>query len=52
MEAINDILKNVAKSAEMIKSFIELGSMDNEALLTVALELMEKTVEILSKSVD
>jgi hypothetical protein len=52
MEAINDSLKNVAKSAEMVKSFLELGSMDNEALLQVALELLEKTVDILSESVD
>lgn len=52
MEAVNDSLKNVAKSAEMVRSFLEMGSMDNEALLTVALELLEKTVDILSRAVE
>ncbi len=52
MEAINDSLKNVAKSVELLKSFLELGEMNNKALLQVAKELLEKTVEILSEEVD
>ena len=51
MEAINDSLKRCAKSAELIKSYLELNDIENEALLTLALELMEKSVEDLSKSV-
>ena len=52
MEAINDSLKNVAKSAELVRSYLELNDIENEALLQVALEMLEKTVEILSKAVD
>lgn len=53
MEAINDSLKNVAKSVEMVKGYLELNKeMENQALLQVALELLENTVEILSKAVD
>ena len=52
MEAINDSLKNVAKSVELVKSYVELNDVENQALLHLALELMEKTVEILSKSVE
>ncbi len=52
MEAINDSLRKVAKSAEMVRSYLELGEADNEALLQVALELLDQTVEILSKAVD
>lgn len=51
MEAINDSLKRTAKSIELIKSYLELKSVENWALLTLALELMEKTVDDLSKSV-
>ena len=52
MEAINDSLKNVAKSVELVKSYLEMNVADNEALLHVALDLLENTVEILSKSVE
>lgn len=52
MEAINDSLKHVAKSIELVKSYLELNQVnDNKALLQLALELLEKTVEGLSKSV-
>jgi hypothetical protein len=51
MEAINDSLKRTAKSVELIKSYLEMNDIENEALLTLALELMEKTVDDLSKSV-
>jgi len=51
MEAINDSLKHVAKSVELVKSYLELNDIENEPLLKLALELLEKTVEALSKSV-
>ena len=51
MEAINDSLRHVAKSVELVKSYLELNDIENEALLYVALSLLEKTVELLSKSV-
>jgi hypothetical protein len=51
MEAINDSLKNVAKCAELVKSYLELNDIENEALLQLALELLEKTVEKLSVAV-
>ncbi len=51
MEAINDSLKHVAKSVELVKSYIEVSKVENEPLLNLALELLEKTVEDLSKSV-
>ena len=49
MEAVNDSLRHVAKSRELIKSYLELNDIENEALLSLALELLEKTVDALSK---
>ncbi len=51
MEAINDSLKYVAKSVELVKSYVDINNIQNEPLLDLALELLEKTVEELSKSV-
>jgi hypothetical protein len=51
MEAINDSLKNVAKSAELVKEYLESKNLEDDLLLRVALDLLEKTVELLSKSV-
>ena len=46
--AVNDSLKHVAKSAELVKAYLELNDVENEALLQTALDLLEKAVESLA----
>ncbi len=48
--AVNDSLKNVAKTAELVKTYLELNDIENEALLATALDLLVKTVDILSQT--
>jgi len=49
MEAINESLKNVAKAIEMLKA-MELRQGDYNFSTAGVIELLEKTVDILSKS--
>jgi len=51
MESINDSLKYVAKSAQLVKDYIDINKIENEKILETVLELLEKTVEILSEAV-
>ena len=50
MTAINDSLKHVAKSAELVKSYLEMNDIENEALLLTALDLLEKAIEAMAQS--
>lgn len=48
--ALNESLKTVYRVKELIKTFLELREMDNEALLYVAIDLLEKSEEALAKT--
>lgn len=50
MEAMNDSLRHVAKSAELVKSYLEMNDIENEALLLTALDLLEIAIDKLSTS--
>ena len=45
--AVNESLKHVCKAKESIKAYLELNDIANQALLTITLELLEKTEELL-----
>jgi len=46
--AVNESLKNVCRIKELIKTFLELANMDNIALLILAIELLDKSEDILA----
>lgn len=48
MEAINDSSKYVAQAHKLIKDYLELNDVENEALLQTARDLLEKTMEVLT----
>lgn len=50
MEAVNESAKNVAKSHELIKKFIDTDGADGNEILLSALDLLEKTLESLTKT--
>lgn len=50
-EAINDSLKQVSKSAELVKKYLEENDIENDSMLEDALKLLENVVEALSKTI-
>ena len=50
MEAINDASKYVAQSHKLLEDYLALGSIDNEALLLAARDLLFAALEVLAKA--
>lgn len=50
MEATNESLKNISQAKELLKEYLVLNDADNEALLYLSLELLDKSLAILSKT--
>lgn len=50
MEAVNEAAKNVAMVRELIKQYAEINNAVENPLLVSALELLDKTIEVLTKN--
>lgn len=47
---LNESLKYIVQSKNLIKDFLEIEQIDNEALLILAVELLEKSAELLTRN--
>lgn len=48
MEAINDSSKLVAQATRLIQDYVRMNDIENEALLTQAIELLEEALNKLT----